>query len=61
MKYFIVAGEKSGDLHGGNLIKAIQQKDTDASFQFLGGDEMQKASGITPIHHINDMAIFGFI
>lgn len=61
MKYFIVAGEKSGDLHGGNLIKAIQQEDKGAIFQFLGGDEMQKASGIEPIHHISEMAIFGFI
>jgi lipid-A-disaccharide synthase len=62
MKYFIVAGEKSGDLHGGNLIKAIQKQDADASFQFLGGDEMKKASGgVEPIHHITDMAIFGFI
>ena len=61
MKYFIVAGEKSGDLHGGNLIQAIQQEDEAAKFQFLGGDEMQKASGVEPIHHISDMAIFGFI
>lgn len=61
MKYFLVAGEKSGDLHGGNLIKAIKEKDNEAQFQFLGGDEMQKNSAVTPIHHINDMAIFGFI
>jgi lipid-A-disaccharide synthase len=61
MKYFIVAGEKSGDLHGGNLIQAIQKEDDVASFQFLGGDEMKKASRVEPIHHITDMAIFGFI
>ena len=38
MKYFIVAGEASGDLHGANLIKAIKQKDAQAEFQFWGGD-----------------------
>ena len=40
MKYFIVAGEASGDLHGANLIKSIKQKDNSAQFNFWGGDKM---------------------
>lgn len=60
MKYFIVAGEASGDLHGANLIKAIKQKDTQAEFQFWGGDLMQaQANGL--LMHYNQTAIMGFV
>ncbi|HNU78806.1 MAG TPA: lipid-A-disaccharide synthase, partial [Prolixibacteraceae bacterium] len=38
MKYFIIAGEASGDLHGSNLMKALKQQDPEADFMFLGGD-----------------------
>lgn len=60
MKYYIVAGEASGDLHGANLMKAIKIKDTEANFRFFGGDKMI-AEGGTLVKHIKDMAFMGFI
>jgi lipid-A-disaccharide synthase len=60
MKYFIVAGEASGDLHGANLIKAIKQKDSQAEFQFWGGNLMQaQTNGL--LMHYNKTAIMGFV
>lgn len=60
MKYFIVAGEASGDLHGANLIKAIKAKDSQAEFQYWGGDLMQaQANGL--LMHYNQTAIMGFV
>ncbi len=61
MKYFLIAGEASGDLHGSNLINALKNTDAEAEFQFWGGDKMAKASGIAPIKHINELAIMGFV
>ena len=61
MKYFLIAGEKSGDLHGGNLIRSIKKEDIDTSFTFFGGDEMSKASGVQPLVHIDQLAMMGFI
>jgi lipid-A-disaccharide synthase len=61
MKYYIIAGEASGDLHGANLIDAIRQKDTAAIFRFWGGDKMQKSSGEVPRKHIAELAFMGFI
>ena len=43
MKYYVIAGERSGDLHGGNLIRSIQRYDPEAVFQGFGGDDMQQA------------------
>lgn len=60
MKYYIVAGERSGDLHGGNLIKAIRQHDSEAAFKGFGGDYMQE-SGLELSVHYKDMAFMGFI
>ena len=48
MKYYIIAGEASGDLHGSNLIKALRQKDKAAAFRVWGGDLME-AAGATLI------------
>ena len=45
MKYYIIAGEASGDLHASNLMKAILQKDQNAEFRFWGGDLMAKVAG----------------
>ena len=45
MKYYIIAGEASGDLHGSNLIKAIVKNDPSAAIQCWGGDLMQQAGG----------------
>ncbi|ASU36425.1 lipid-A-disaccharide synthase [Mucilaginibacter xinganensis] len=60
MKYYLVAGEASGDLHGANLMKALKEKDPQAEFRFFGGDLMQ-AEGGTLVKHYADMAFMGFI
>lgn len=60
MKYFIIAGEASGDLHGANLIRAIKTKDTQAQFQYWGGDRMKaEADGL--LVHYKDVTIMGFV
>ena len=59
MRYYIVAGEASGDLHASNLIKAIRQKDTAAEFRGCGGDLMLNAGAELLIHY-RDMAYMGF-
>lgn len=60
MRYFIIAGEASGDLHGSNLIKSIKQKDPSAEFNFWGGDLMKaEAEGL--LVHYKDITIMGFV
>ncbi|TWR24490.1 lipid-A-disaccharide synthase [Mucilaginibacter achroorhodeus] len=60
MKYYLVAGEASGDLHGANLMKALKERDADADFRYFGGDLMQ-AEGGTLAKHYADMAFMGFV
>jgi lipid-A-disaccharide synthase len=60
LKYYIIAGEASGDLHASNLMKAIIEKDNEADFRFWGGDQMEKVGG-TLVKHIKDLAFMGFI
>ncbi len=60
MKYYIIAGEASGDLHGSNLIKAIIQEDANATIKCWGGDLMQAAGG-TLVKHYKELAFMGFI
>ncbi|QEC77724.1 lipid-A-disaccharide synthase [Mucilaginibacter ginsenosidivorax] len=60
MKYYLVAGEASGDLHGANLMKALKELDPAAEFRFFGGDLMQ-AEGGTLVKHYADMAFMGFV
>ena len=48
MKYFLIAGEASGDLHAGRLIKAIRKNDDNASFAFFGGDCMELPRDAVP-------------
>src|SRR5476651_738155 len=60
MKYYLVAGEASGDLHGANLMKALKELDKAAEFRFFGGDLML-AEGGTLVKHYADMAFMGFI
>lgn len=60
MKYFLVAGEASGDLHAANLMQAIKRLDPEARFRFLGGDRMA-AQGGEPITHYREMAFMGLI
>ena len=60
MKYFIIAGEASGDLHASGLMRELKKADTNAEFCFLGGDLMQ-AQGGKMIKHYRDMAFMGFV
>ncbi len=60
MKYYIIAGEASGDLHGSNLIKALKTLDTEANIRCWGGDLMQDAGG-TLVKHYKEMAFMGFL
>jgi len=59
MKYYIIAGEASGDLHGSNLIKELKKLDTSADIRCWGGDKMQAAGG-TLVKHYRDLAFMGF-
>jgi len=60
MKYYIIAGEASGDLHGANLMKALYQKDKDADIRYWGGELMEKVGG-TLVKHYRDLAFMGFV
>ena len=60
MKYFLIAGEASGDLHASNLMSALKEQDPYAEFRFLGGDLMQAVGG-TLVKHYREMAFMGFI
>lgn len=60
MRYYIVAGERSGDLHGSNLVKAILKQDPQAIFKGFGGDDMQQA-GVAISVHYREMAFMGFV
>ncbi len=60
MKYFLIAGEPSGDLHGANLMQGIQEADPDARSWFLGGDLMAEKGGVL-VRHYRDMAFMGFL
>ena len=59
MKYYIIAGEASGDLHGSNLIAALHQRDDAATIRCWGGDMMQ-AAGATLVKHYRELAFMGF-
>ncbi|MBQ2491040.1 MAG: lipid-A-disaccharide synthase [Muribaculaceae bacterium] len=61
MKYFLIAGEASGDIHASQLIRALKAHDDEARFEFLGGDLMADAAGVEPVIHYRDMAFMGFI
>ncbi len=60
MNYYIIAGEASGDLHGGNLIKELHKVDAGATIRCWGGDKMQ-AAGATLVKHYRDLAFMGFV
>lgn len=59
MKYYIIAGEASGDLHGSNLMKSIYKEDAEADIRFWGGDLMEKVGG-TLVKHYRELAFMGF-
>ena len=60
MKYYIIAGEASGDLHGSNLMKQLLEQDPQAEIRFWGGDLMQAVGG-TLVKHYRDLAFMGFV
>ena len=60
MKYYIIAGEASGDLHGSNLMKALYKEDPNAEIRFWGGDLMQNVGG-TLVKHYRELAFMGFV
>lgn len=59
MKYYIIAGEASGDLHASNLMKALKREDAHSEFRFWGGDLMEQVGG-TLVKHYRDLAFMGF-
>ncbi|TAE65789.1 MAG: lipid-A-disaccharide synthase [Bacteroidetes bacterium] len=60
MKYYLIAGERSGDIHTANLMRELKKKDENASFRFWGGDEMQKIGGEL-VKHYKETAFMGFL
>lgn len=60
MKYYLIAGEASGDLHASELIKSISRNDPNAQFRFVGGDFMASVAGV-PVCHYKDLAYMGLI
>lgn len=61
MKFFISAGEASGDIHAAALISALREADPSSRFMFLGGDSMAAAAGVPPVVHYSRMAYMGFL
>jgi len=59
MKYYLIAGEMSGDIHGGNLMAALREKDKEATFRYWGGDSMSEIGG-KPVQHVKNIAFMGF-
>jgi lipid-A-disaccharide synthase len=60
MKYYIISGEASGDLHGSNLIKELKKRDVVADIRCWGGDKME-AAGATLVKHYKELAFMGFL
>lgn len=60
MKYYLIAGEASGDMHGANLMRAIKEKDAAAEFRFWGGDKMKEIGG-EQVEHYKNTAFMGFL
>ena len=60
MKYYLIVGEASGDLHASNLMRALQQEDSQADFRFFGGDKMSAVGG-SRVKHYKELAYMGFI
>lgn len=60
MKYYLIVGEASGDLHASNLMRALKQEDPEAAFRFFGGDLMAEVGG-TRVKHYKELAYMGFV
>ena len=62
MKYYVIVGEPSGDLHGGKLMREIAKEDAEAKFRFCGGDLMAATAGEqSMLYHYKQMSFFGFV
>lgn len=61
MKYYLIVGEASGDLHASHLMVALRREDPQAEFRFFGGDLMAAAGGCAPVKHYRDLAYMGFV
>lgn len=61
MKYYLIVGEASGDLHASHLMAALRREDPQAEFRFFGGDLMAAAGGCAPVKHYRDLAYMGFV
>ena len=61
MRYYLIAGEASGDLHGSNLVRELKLQDPQAQFRFFGGDLMAAQAGVPPVKHYSEMAFMGFV
>lgn len=61
MRYFLIAGEASGDLHAAHLVSALRKRDAEAEFRFFGGDEMAEAVGHAPLRHYRTLAYMGIV
>lgn len=61
MRYFLIVGEASGDLHASALITALKAQDPEASFAFMGGDKMAEAAGVAPLVHYREVAMMGIL
>ena len=60
MKYYLIVGEASGDLHASNLMRSLKEQDAEADFRFFGGDLMSAVGG-TRVKHYKELAYMGFI
>ena len=62
MKYYIISGEPSGDLHGSNLMRGLQAEDSEAQFRFWGGDKMAEVGGAENLaKHYRELSFFGIV
>ena len=59
MKYYLIVGEASGDLHASRLMQSLKEEDTEAEFRFFGGDLMTAIGG-TRVRHYKELAYMGF-
>ena len=59
MKYYIIAGEASGDLHGSKIMESIKKLDKKAKFRFWGGEKMKEIGGEI-VKHVNQLSFMGF-
>ena len=60
MKYYLIVGEASGDLHASHLMASLKKNDSEASFRFFGGDLMSAVGG-TRVKHYRELAYMGFV